>query len=363
VRRVVPTATVTEVVARAGGQLSTVYEVCCAESAETLIVKMYADKWRWKLAKEVHAYRLLARYDAGPCPKILFAESTGEHAFAVMTLLPGEPLSAISTQLDDAEIHGIYRQLGTMLSVLSRRRSRPAKESRSQVMRSVECAWTPSSTSARSMITEVPSRIRTSGSSPSRIRVPAQPRVLQRVIWPEYRVGCRAFTVQPRAVDGSHLAEFRLQFAHRPTPLNALYGGCVARSHLWSCAAEHRACTGEIGQSVDHSRVRAQRRGHHIGPGPGEPAVEKPGGQQPRGHRDPGCASRPHSPHQGSYRRGSGGDEPDPNPAAELTGQLHRRGPHISYRTLVGRARRRQHDRVTRTPTGGTQPVGRRAHQ
>ncbi len=117
-RRVMPTATVTEVVARAGGQLSTVHEVRCAEPDETLIVKVYADKWRWKLAKEVHVYRLLARYDAGPCPKVQFAESTGEHAFAVMTLLPGEPLSAIGTQLDDAEIHGIYRQLGTILSAV-----------------------------------------------------------------------------------------------------------------------------------------------------------------------------------------------------------------------------------------------------
>lgn len=40
--------------------------------------------------QEVHVYRLLARHDAGPCPTILLAESTGEHAFTVMTLLPGE---------------------------------------------------------------------------------------------------------------------------------------------------------------------------------------------------------------------------------------------------------------------------------
>ena len=119
-RRVVPTATVTDVVVRTGGQLSTVYEARCAEPDETLIVKVYADKWRWKLAKEVHIYRLLARLDAGPCPTILLAESTGEHAFTVMTLLPGEPLSAISTQLDGGAIHGIYRQLGMILSTAHR---------------------------------------------------------------------------------------------------------------------------------------------------------------------------------------------------------------------------------------------------
>ncbi|MGH3511438.1 MAG: phosphotransferase family protein [Pseudonocardiaceae bacterium] len=119
-RRVAPTAAVTEVVVRAGGQLSTVYEARCAEADEALIVKLYADKWRWKLAKEVHVYRLLARHDVGPCPTIMLAESTGERAFTVMTLLPGEPLSAISTQLDDAELHRIYRQLGMVLSAVHR---------------------------------------------------------------------------------------------------------------------------------------------------------------------------------------------------------------------------------------------------
>jgi hygromycin-B 7''-O-kinase len=105
VRRVAPTATVTELVVRAGGQLSTVYEARCAEPDEAL---------------EVHVYRLLARHDAGPCPTILLAESTGERTFTVMTLLPGEPLSAISTQLDDAELHRIYRQLGMVLSAVHR---------------------------------------------------------------------------------------------------------------------------------------------------------------------------------------------------------------------------------------------------
>jgi hygromycin-B 7''-O-kinase len=119
--RVVPTATVVEVVARTGGQLSTVYEVRCAEPDDTVIVKVYADEWRWKQAKEVHVYQLLAQHDAGPAPVILHVEPAGDllpQAFTVMTLLPGQPLSAISPELDDAQTHRIYRQLGVMLSAV-----------------------------------------------------------------------------------------------------------------------------------------------------------------------------------------------------------------------------------------------------
>lgn len=120
-RRVVPRATVIEVVARTGGQLSMVYELRCAEPDDPVIVKVYADYWRWKQAKEVHVYQLLARHDVGPAPVILHAEPAGnllEQAFTVMTLLPGQPLSAISPQLDDVQTHRIYTQLGAILSAV-----------------------------------------------------------------------------------------------------------------------------------------------------------------------------------------------------------------------------------------------------
>lgn len=54
---IVPDFTVTDVVARTGGQLSTVYEVRSAGSTRPVVVKVYADQWRWKLAKEVHVYQ------------------------------------------------------------------------------------------------------------------------------------------------------------------------------------------------------------------------------------------------------------------------------------------------------------------
>jgi hygromycin-B 7''-O-kinase len=45
-----PKAAVTDVIPRTGGQLSTVYEVRYAGSPDAVIVKIYAEQWRWKLA-------------------------------------------------------------------------------------------------------------------------------------------------------------------------------------------------------------------------------------------------------------------------------------------------------------------------
>jgi aminoglycoside phosphotransferase (APT) family kinase protein len=116
-------AAVTDVVLRTGGQLSTVYEVRCAGPVDAVIVKIYADEWHWKIAKEVHVYRLLAEAGAGPVPEILRAEldtSIVGRAFTVMTMLPGRPLSEVSAELDAAQNRQIYRQLGGSLSSVHR---------------------------------------------------------------------------------------------------------------------------------------------------------------------------------------------------------------------------------------------------
>ena len=65
-----PAPVVTEVVPRTGGTLSTVHEVRLA-GADPLIVKRYADEWRWKQAKEVHVYALLAEHGVGPAPRVV----------------------------------------------------------------------------------------------------------------------------------------------------------------------------------------------------------------------------------------------------------------------------------------------------
>ncbi|MFE9580605.1 phosphotransferase family protein [Nocardia sp. NPDC006044] len=122
-RRLWPDVVVLGVRPRTGGQLSSVYEVCCAEPAQSVIVKVYAEQWRWKQAKEVFVYRRLRADEAGPVPAILLVEpdvSVLGHAFTVMTMLPGRPLSQISAELDHAQVARIYRQLGATLAMIHR---------------------------------------------------------------------------------------------------------------------------------------------------------------------------------------------------------------------------------------------------
>lgn len=122
-RTVMPGVRVAEVVNRTGGggQLSVVYEVRCGGGVDPLIVKVYSEQWRWKLAKEIDVYRLLARGGVGPIPRILHAEpDPGEFgsAFIVMTLLPGQPLGEVSPGLDVAQTTALYRQMGAALAAI-----------------------------------------------------------------------------------------------------------------------------------------------------------------------------------------------------------------------------------------------------
>jgi hygromycin-B 7''-O-kinase len=119
----VPNARVLQVVRRTGGQLSAVYEVRCTGSPGAVIVKLYATQWAWKLAKEVDVYQILVRHGVGPVPEILHAQpdpGAFSAAFIVMTLLPGQPLSEISADLDRSDIARIYRQMGAALSAVHR---------------------------------------------------------------------------------------------------------------------------------------------------------------------------------------------------------------------------------------------------
>jgi hypothetical protein len=87
---------VTEVVPSAGGQLSTVHEVRCADPTDTAIFKVYADEWRWKQAKEVHVYRLIADQTAWPVPEVLHHAADGgpdNRAVTILSLLEGRPFS------------------------------------------------------------------------------------------------------------------------------------------------------------------------------------------------------------------------------------------------------------------------------
>ena len=101
---------VTDVVPRTGGQLSSVFEVRRA-GADPLIVKCYAEKWRWKQAKEEWCYRLLARHGIGSVPRVVHVDH--EHAATVLTLLPGRPLSGAA--LPEEAARTAYRSIGEFL--------------------------------------------------------------------------------------------------------------------------------------------------------------------------------------------------------------------------------------------------------
>ncbi|MEO6090391.1 MAG: aminoglycoside phosphotransferase family protein [Umezawaea sp.] len=118
-RRVRPTANLTGMTARTGGELSDVWELRAETGA--VIVQVYADEWRWNQAKEAHVYRTLARHGVGPVPEVLLVEPAGDllgRAFTVLAKLPGLPLSEVAPHLSDAQHHRLYRRLGEVLAAV-----------------------------------------------------------------------------------------------------------------------------------------------------------------------------------------------------------------------------------------------------
>ncbi|MEU3164926.1 amino acid adenylation domain-containing protein [Streptosporangium sp. NPDC006930] len=110
-----PDAEVREVVLRTGGEISAVYEVRCAD--RDLIVKIYPNVLTARLHKEVHVYELL-RGSGASCPEMVHWDVSRRdlpHAYAVMTKVPGRPLSEVSGGLSAEEVAGLYREMGRTL--------------------------------------------------------------------------------------------------------------------------------------------------------------------------------------------------------------------------------------------------------
>jgi Ser/Thr protein kinase RdoA (MazF antagonist) len=106
---------VTGVVARTGGHRSAVFEVRLAGS-DPLIVKRYADEWRWTQAKEVHVYGLLESAGVGPTPRVVRVDR--ERAITVLTTVPGTPMS--QTALTPEAVRAAYRRIGRFQAALHR---------------------------------------------------------------------------------------------------------------------------------------------------------------------------------------------------------------------------------------------------
>ncbi|GAA4184492.1 hypothetical protein GCM10022252_13500 [Streptosporangium oxazolinicum] len=110
-----PDAEVREVVLRTGGEISAVYEVRCAD--RELIVKIYPDVLAARLHKEARVYELL-RGSGASCPELVHWDVSRRdlpHAYAVMTKVPGRPLSEVSGGLAAGEVSGLYREMGRTL--------------------------------------------------------------------------------------------------------------------------------------------------------------------------------------------------------------------------------------------------------
>lgn len=122
-REAFPAAEVIEVLPRTGGQLSTVYEIRCADPAHSAIFKVYAPEWAWKQAKEVSVYEMLAALGSLPVPSLLHHTPGGGpdgRPVTILSLLEGRPMSEVSKDLDSGAIPELYRKMGAALAAVHR---------------------------------------------------------------------------------------------------------------------------------------------------------------------------------------------------------------------------------------------------
>ncbi|WP_225100590.1 phosphotransferase family protein [Streptomyces sp. CoH27] len=118
---ILPTESVAETVLRTGGELSTIFEIRFVGAAEPVVIKIYDDRWRWKQEKEIYVYHLLQQHRVGPVPAVLHhgdADNALGRCYTVMTMLRGQPLSAVSHALDGASLREIYRQIGSCMAAV-----------------------------------------------------------------------------------------------------------------------------------------------------------------------------------------------------------------------------------------------------
>lgn len=77
-------------------------------------VKHYADDVRWKQAKEVHVYALLAANGVTAIPSVVRVDT--ENGTTELTRLPGVALS--TADVEPASVRDVYRQIGELLAAV-----------------------------------------------------------------------------------------------------------------------------------------------------------------------------------------------------------------------------------------------------
>lgn len=116
-RETVPGVSVVGVERMAGGIVNGAYEVLCEDSAQNVVLKVYAPDWGWKLSKEIGIYRLLRDNGVTKIPTLLGgAGSDGllGRPYLVMSKLPGTNFELVSSGMTDADLRSVYRQMGEL---------------------------------------------------------------------------------------------------------------------------------------------------------------------------------------------------------------------------------------------------------
>jgi aminoglycoside phosphotransferase (APT) family kinase protein len=101
----------------AGGEISAVYELICRDPDESLVLKIYPDKWHFKMEKEIFVYGLMADDEEIPTPRIVIADDSKRHLNQnglIMTKLEGRPLISIHER-SAKDNRRLYEQLGRVM--------------------------------------------------------------------------------------------------------------------------------------------------------------------------------------------------------------------------------------------------------
>src|SRR5436309_15151493 len=116
-RETVPDAEVVGVQRLHGGKVSGTYEVLSADPDHNAVVKVYAADAGWRLSKEISVYRILREHGVTQIPQLLAGagrDSPLGQPYLVMSRLPGTAAGLLSSELSDADLRSLYRQMGRL---------------------------------------------------------------------------------------------------------------------------------------------------------------------------------------------------------------------------------------------------------